>query len=73
MRRSVLVLSLAILVALAGVLGWRWYAYATAGEPYEEVGIELNSRMPGPLRRWTCARVRERHPGTLPPYGCSAP
>ena len=60
-------------LAFVGVLGWRWYAYATSGQPYEEIGIELNSRMPDPLRRWACARIRDRHPGVLPPYGCNRP
>lgn len=60
-------------VALAGiaVLGGQWYYYVAHGSsPYDEIGIELNSRMPKPLREWGCARVAERFPRTLPPYGC---
>ena len=71
-RKIPLVVSipLAALLAFLIVAGWDWYAYATTGEPYDEVGIELNSRMPGPMRRWACGRIKARHPGTLPPYGC---
>ena len=71
-RKIPLVISipLAALIAFVIVAGWDWYAYATAGEPYDEVGIELNSRMPDPMRRWACERIKARHPGTLPPHGC---
>lgn len=63
--------ALAILVAAAGTVGWRWYRYVTAGaSPYDEVGIELNRHLPGPLRAWGCARIMERFPRAVPPYGC---
>ena len=42
-----------ILIAGVGTLGWRWYRYVTAGDtPYDEVGIEINLRLPEPLRAW---------------------
>ena len=61
----------AILLAGLGTIGWRWYHYVTAGEsPYDEVGIEINRRLPEPLRAWGCARIMERFPRAVPPYGC---
>ena len=62
-----------ILLAGVGTLGWRWYRYVTAGDtPYDEVGIEVNLRLPEPLRAWGCARIKERFPRAVPPYGCGA-
>lgn len=43
----------AILLAGVDTLGWRWYRYVTAGPtPYDEVGIEVNRRLPDLLRTW---------------------
>lgn len=60
-----------ILLAGLGTLGWRWYRYVTVGDtPYDEVGIEVNRQLPEPLRAWGCARIKERFPRAVPPYGC---
>ena len=65
--------AVAILLAGLGTLGWRWYRYVTAGPtPYDEVGIEVNIRLPAPLREWGCARIKERFPRAVPPYGCQS-
>ena len=71
--RTSLVASVAVGILLAGLgtVGWRWYSYVTAGDsPYDEVGIEVNRRLPEPLRAWGCARIKERFPRAVPPYGC---
>ena len=71
--RTGLALTVALGIALAGVgtIGWRWYSYVTAGaSPYDEVGIEVNRRLPGSLRTWGCQRIMERFPRSVPPYGC---
>lgn len=71
--RTALVASVAfaIILAAAGTVGWRWYHYVTAGaSPYDEVGIEVNRRLPETLRDWGCARIKERFPWAVPPYGC---
>ena len=63
--------AVAILLAGVGTLGWRWYRYVTAGDtPYDEVGIEVNRRLPEGLRAWGCARIKERFPRAVAPYGC---
>ncbi|MGU3664572.1 hypothetical protein ACLBX9_10350 [Methylobacterium sp. A49B] len=66
-------MSVAIGIALAGLgtMGWRWNSYVTAGaSPYDEFGIEVNRRLPEPPRSWGCARIKERFPRAVPPYGC---
>lgn len=71
--RAALAVSVAFAIALAGLgtIGWRWYSYVTAGDsPYDEVGIEVNRRLPESLRSWGCTRIRERFPRAVPPYGC---
>ena len=66
-----LTVAFAILVAGLGTIGWRWYSYVTAGpSPYDEVGIEVNRRLPESLRTWGCDRIKERFPRSVPPYGC---
>ena len=61
-----------MVVVIAGVLGFNWYRYVTNSEsPYQEVGIELNSRMPDPIRQWGCDQLQATFAGALPPYGCA--
>lgn len=61
-------------VAIGCVIGGRWYMYVTnTSDPLDEVGIELNTRMPDSLRRWGCAKLKEHFADRLPPYGCAAP
>lgn len=61
----------AILIAVCGTIGWRWYDYVTAGKtPYDEVGIEVNRRLPDSLRAWGCARIKDRFLHAVPVYGC---
>ncbi len=60
-------------VALLTVFGWRWYQYVTNDqELYDEMGIELNSRMPQPLRKWGCDRLYQTFGNALPPMGCES-
>lgn len=65
--------ALIVLVALSILIGGRWYAYVTnTGSPYDEVGIEINSRLPLAIRKWGCDRLRQTFPNNPPPYGCAA-
>lgn len=71
MGRIVLVVAGALL-SLVVALGGFWLNYVYRGAtPYDEVGIELNSRMPRPLRERACRTLRERHGPVVPPYGCA--
>jgi hypothetical protein len=60
------------IVAVLIVLGGRWYYYvAFAEDPFDEVGIGLNSMMPGPVNEWGCAMLKQRfEKTTIPPMGC---
>lgn len=70
LRRAIRLL-LTVVIVLAVVIGFRWYRYVTNAEsPYDEVGIELNSRMPGPINKWGCVTLHATFGGALPPYGC---
>lgn len=73
MRRSVTLVGamlLAFVIGGGGLLGWQWHRWATAGQPYEEVGIEVNRYLPEGMRRWACGQIGARHPRVLAPYGC---
>jgi hypothetical protein len=70
--KKILSMVLVIVVAVGVTFGWRWYSYVSnTDSPYDEVGIELNSRMPLPLRAWGCGKLRSTFGAVLPPYGCS--
>lgn len=59
--RKLLSIVFVIVVAVAVTFGWRWYSYVSNTEsPYDEVGIELNSRMPMPLRTWGCLKLKAK-------------
>lgn len=65
-------LILIVIVIFVVVLGGYWFRYVTnTDSPYQEVGIELNSRLPEPMRKWGCDKLRSNFKGAVPPYGCS--
>ena len=71
MRKAILVVLVAV-CAMAAFIGYRWYNYVTnTTSPFEEVGIEINSRMPGPIKNWGCGKLKQNFPNALPPYGCA--
>jgi hypothetical protein len=72
MKRLVSIV-LVILVAAGGVVGQQWYSYITnTTSPFDEIGIDLNNMMPGPLHDYGCGRLKATFGGkTLPPYGCA--
>ena len=71
-RAGLAALLLTVPTSLGAVLGGRWCWYVTRGAtPYDEIGIELNSRMPNGPRGWGCARIAERFPRSIPPHGCA--
>jgi len=62
-----------MVVALVAISGGTYYRYVTNTEsPYDEIGIELNIRMPGPIRAWGCAQLKTNFANQIPPLGCSA-
>lgn len=71
--RKLVRLLLTVVLAIVVLVGFRWHRYVTnTDSPYDEVGITLNSSMPGPINSWGCARLKATFAGSLPPYGCAA-
>ena len=61
-----------LLIAVLVVGGyWAFYVYAS-GEPYDEIGTAINSRLPADARAFSCAELKRRHGATAakPPAGC---
>ena len=77
--RTILGAVFGLVLALAGLLAFKTY---TITSPYDELWIGLNSRMPGPIRAWSCQAVERRLIGKgdaqaktaykLAPTGCEA-
>ena len=63
------------MIAAVALIGQRWYSYVTnMTDPFDEVGINLQSYMPAPLRHWGCMQLKQNFGNkTLPPYGCQSP
>lgn len=71
LKRVLRILTVSLIAAII-LIGHRWYTYVTnTASPYDEVGIELNSYMPFPLRKWGCDHLRANFANHLPPYGCT--
>lgn len=72
MKRLVSIVA-AALVAAVGVVGYQWYGYiSNTQSPFDEIGIDLNNMLPGPLHDYGCGRLKQTFGGkTLPPYGCA--
>lgn len=66
-----------LIIAVAVLLAYKTYTITT---PYDDIWVGINSRMPGPLRAWSCQAVEQRlrAQGTeqakanfkTPPKGC---
>lgn len=60
---------LLLVVVLVGGY-WAYYVYAS-GEPYDEIGTAINSRLPEQAREFACAELKRRHSGAVnAPAGC---
>lgn len=60
------------IIGIGGFIGVKYYTYVTNTEsPYDEIGIELNVLMPGPIRDWGCSKLKETFGQShLAPHGC---
>ncbi|MCB1547435.1 MAG: hypothetical protein KDJ41_06300 [Hyphomicrobiaceae bacterium] len=57
-------------VAVGGLWGYKTYSIASAND---EMWVAINSRLPAPLRTWSCDTVKERikpKAGGKAPAGC---
>ncbi|MFG1320562.1 hypothetical protein [Xanthobacter autotrophicus] len=61
---------LLLVVVLVGGY-WAFYVYVS-GEPYDEIGTAINSKLPADARAFACAELKRRHGATAakPPAGC---
>lgn len=63
-------LGIVILVAII-VFGYWLYATYTIASANDQIWVEVNSRMPDPLRKWACGEVNGRIGKTeQAPTGC---
>lgn len=72
MRRPLRIILISLL-AFVIFFGQRWYTYVTnKTSPYDEVGIQINSALPSPIRKWGCDKLHANFANALPPAGCQA-
>jgi hypothetical protein len=64
-------LGIVILVAII-VFGYWLYATYTIASANDEIWVQVNSRMPDPLRKWACGEVNGRIGASAQaPVGCT--
>lgn len=69
---KIILVVLVVIMAATVFIGQRWYRYVSNTEsPYDEVGIEINSRLPASLSKWGCDKLHVTFGDVLPPYGCA--
>ncbi|WP_435169803.1 hypothetical protein [Falsirhodobacter sp. 1013] len=70
---KIVTIVIVVLIAATAVFGFRWYSYVSnTDSPYDEVGIEINSRLPARLNQWGCDKLHATFGNVVPPYGCAA-
>ncbi len=60
-----------ILVVVAALGYWAWYV-TTSPTQFDQIGMEINNVMPGPLNEWGCGQLQKRFGDDRAPRGCSA-
>jgi hypothetical protein len=63
-------LGIVVLLAII-VFGYWLYATYTIASANDEMWVEVNSRMPDPLRKWSCNEVKNRLATPQEPTGCN--
>lgn len=72
--KKVIQFLLLVVIGMTVAIGGRWYMWVSnTKDPYDEVGIGLNEYMPGPIRKWGCAKLRANFSNALPPHTCGKP
>ncbi len=66
-----IVVTLLVLVLLAGGVFGYWLWYVTSGDAFNTPGKEINSLMPAALNGWGCEQLHARFPKSHPPTGCA--
>jgi hypothetical protein len=63
-------LGIVVLLAII-VVGYWLYATYTIASANDETWVQVNSRMPEPLRKWSCNEVKNRLQTPGEPTGCN--
>lgn len=70
--RGLKTLLVGIVLAVVAALGyWAWYV-TTSPTQFDQIGMEINNIMPGPLKEWGCGELQKRFGNDRAPHGCSA-
>ncbi|MGA1829633.1 hypothetical protein [Rhizobium wenxiniae] len=59
-----------VLVVVAALGYWAWYV-TTSPTQFDQIGMEINNVMPGPLNEWGCGQLQKRFGDDRAPRGCS--
>jgi hypothetical protein len=61
-----------LIIILIIIVGGYWAYYVfMANDPYDNIGVAINSHLPQQARAYGCAELFKRHSGvTAPPDGC---
>lgn len=86
--KKILLFIIVMALGTVGMMGWKWYKVTTVatidpqrgvyGMDDMEIWIDINVRLPAPMRKWACQTLRNREKvvlggqNTMAPYGCSA-
>lgn len=70
--RGLKTLLVGIILAIVLSLGyWAWYV-TTSPTQFDQIGMEINNILPGPLNEWGCGELQKRFGNDRAPHGCTA-
>jgi len=60
-----------ILAVVAALCYWGWYV-TTSPTQFDQIGMEINNVLPGPINEWGCDQLQKRFGDDRAPHGCTA-
>lgn len=60
-----------ILAVVAALCYWGWYV-TTSPTQFDQIGMEINNILPGPINEWGCDQLQKRFGDDRAPHGCTA-
>lgn len=61
-----------IVLCILGGFGYWIYYVTSAPSQYDQIGMEINNILPGPLNEWGCDQLQKRFGDQNAPFGCTA-
>lgn len=61
-----------LVLIVLGAFGYWVYYVTSAPSQYDQIGMEINNILPGPLNAWGCAQLQKRFGDQNAPFGCTA-